>query len=714
MTQSGLTPDLLQTLQAVDSDWRMLPCDGRKRPVDPETGEVMTAWGQHTYDADGIAAFAGNRHVRSVGLALGEISGVIAVDFDGDGSKAMFVEVYGRGPSELPKTVAWTSGRPNRRQLAFRVPVDLWIHLRGRRYWSIDGRVVLEVRGTGHQSIICGEHPDTNGYEWIEGRSPEDVGVADAPEWLLAPMYKAKAEPVAAEYQPTTAADIPRALDLLAHIPPQDAYDPWLEVGMALHSVDPGLLLDWVDWSRGSANFDEEECLKKWQSFKGGGITIGKLHFFAAQAGYTYRRPVGEAPAGSPDHFPDAGNMGESQPQPATPSKDQQIQTLLDSLLNLRLEPADQWAKEQAIRSELYGFGIRGDAIDDRLLVALAARWGLPLAQGHSGQRRGRSITDPLDSPAEDLVPGFLLWRRDHLIFGAGGAGKTMAAAAMAAAVIKGLPFLDQEIPVDADKRGRVLWIGTDGGEGARAMVLEYLEDLGLDEDQEIVEGLEVWSAEANDSMPPWCCTPRGLLELRNELETGTYSLVVIDSLKAVLELAGINFGIGPVGTLMRFMQALVGRYCSLVWLHHPAGGKASGKGVQAAAGSQNINQIPSGVHQITRVSGDRGACNEWSVLKLRGSQSRDFKYRLAGDGFEVTDGEITSNARSAVLDCLEIHEAMGRPTDTRSLMDDLHKFTEATIRNNLTWLRKRFLIKKHGKAWKLTVAGRKAMKTEL
>lgn len=400
--------------------------------------------------------------------------------------------------------------------------------------------------------------------------------------------------------------------------------------------------------------------------------------------------------------------------QLATPTKDQDIQTLLVTLLDLRLEPADQWAKEQAIRSELYAFGIRGDAIDDRLLVALAARWGLPLAQGHSGQRRGRSITDPLDSPAEDLVPGFLLWRRDHVIFGAGGAGKTMAAAAIAAAVIKGRPFLDQEIPVDADKRGRVLWIGTDGGEGARAMVLEYLEDLGLDDDPEIVDGLEVWSAEANDSMPPWCCTPRGLLELRDELETGTYSLVIIDSLKAVLELAGINFGIGPVGTLMRFMQALVGRYCSLVWLHHPAGGKASGKGVQAAAGSQNINQIPSGVHQITRVSGDRGACNEWSVLKLRGSQSRDFKYRLAGDGFEMTDGEITGNARSAVLDCLELREEARLPTDSRSIIEELRTFTEATIRNNLTWLRKRTLIKKHGKTWKLTPAGRKALKTEL
>ena len=401
-----------------------------------------------------------------------------------------------------------------------------------------------------------------------------------------------------------------------------------------------------------------------------------------------------------------------TQPEPcqqAEPSKSEQIQTLLDTLLDLKLEASDEWAQEQAIRADLFAFGVRGDAIDDRLMVALAARWGLPLQQGHDGRRRGRLISDPLDSPAEDLLPGFLLWRRDHVLFGAGGAGKTMAAAAMAGAVIKGRAFLDSEIPVDPDKTGRVLWIGTDAGEGARAMVLEYLEDLALADDPEIVAGLEVWAAEAGDSMPPWCCSPRGLLELREELETGGYSLVIIDSLKAVLELAGINFGIGPVGTLMRFMQALVGRYCSLLWLHHPAGGKASGKGLQAAAGSQNINQIPSAVHQLTRVSSERGALNEWSVHKLRGSQSREFKYRLAGDGFEITDGEITGNARWALLETLEINAAMGLGTDTKTMIGALRNFNDATIRNNLTWLRKRRLVKKDGKAWRITAEGKAA-----
>ena len=695
-----LSPELLAELQAVDSDWQLIPCDDRKRPIDPATGEPMTAWASHATDADGIAELASSPYVKAVGLVLGEPSGVIAIDFDGTGSTDVFRSVYGLPWTELPRTVGWCSGLPNRRQLAFRVPMDLWPNLRNRRVWkNSEGRTALELRGNGHQSVIVGAHPDTAGYQWLPGRSPADLQVADAPDWLLAPLLKAASEPADTEHQPS-AADVPRALELLQHIKPRDDYDGWLKVGMALHSVDPGLLSDWVGWSRGCANFNEEECLAKWNSFKSSGFTIGTLHYLAELDGFRYVRP--EPEYDFPDHGDDASKPP---PRPIEVPKDQQIQALLDELLDLMLQPQESWAKQMATRAALWALGVQGGAIDERLYYALAQRWGLSLQTSHAGGSRNRKLSDPIASPAEDLLPGFLLWRRDHLLFGAGGTGKTLAAAQMAVCLIKGLPFLDQQIP--PSRTGRVLWIGTDGGEGARAMVKEYIEDLGLEHDDPDIEAnLNIWAAEGNDSLPSWACTPSGLKELRDELESGGYALVVVDSLKATLELAGVNFSIGPVGTLMRLMQALVGRYCSLLWLHHPAGGKAAGKGLQAAAGSQNINQIPSAVHQITRKVEDRGPSNLWSVHKLRGSTSREFSYRLAEAGFEITDGQITANVRTAVLDAIELLNAGGMPSGTSYIASNLSTFNDSTIRNNLTWLRKRGLIRKKGSGWSLTVQG--------
>jgi hypothetical protein len=67
-------------------------------------------------------------------------------------------------------------------------------------------------------------------------------------------------------------------------------YDRWVNVGMALHSVDAGngMLREWVDWSRRSGKFTEGECERKWQSFnarRGRRVTLGTLIHLARQAG---------------------------------------------------------------------------------------------------------------------------------------------------------------------------------------------------------------------------------------------------------------------------------------------------------------------------------------------------------------------------------------------------------------------------------------------
>ena len=58
--------------------------------------------------------------------------------------------------------------------------------------------------------------------------------MADAPDWLLEPLFKRPEEPVEADFAPRSD-DQERAIELLAHIQPREDYDGWLTVGMGLH-----------------------------------------------------------------------------------------------------------------------------------------------------------------------------------------------------------------------------------------------------------------------------------------------------------------------------------------------------------------------------------------------------------------------------------------------------------------------------------------------
>jgi hypothetical protein len=316
-----LTPEILASLEAIDLDWQLIPIDDRKRPVDPKTGKPRNAWAACATGLDGIKALLSSPFIKAVGVVLGPQSGgLLAIDFDGIHSDSCFRAIYGRSAQELPRTVGWSSGRPSRRQLAFYVPTEFWDELRGRRSWEEEGQTCLELRWIGHQSVIAGAHPDTAGYRWLEGCSPAEVRVAIAPDWLLEPLFKAPEEAPHQSYQPS-AQDADRATEILQHITPRDDYDSWLKVGMALHSVDPGLLSSWVEWSRKSANFDEQECLSKWKSFKSTGVTIGTLFFLARQDGwiapYKAQRPSPLQTAGPEDHYTSTEAPGQSGPSAA-------------------------------------------------------------------------------------------------------------------------------------------------------------------------------------------------------------------------------------------------------------------------------------------------------------------------------------------------------------------------------------------------------------
>ena len=62
-----------------------------------------------------------------------------------------------------------------------------------------------------------------------------------------------------------------------------DDYTTWLQLGMILHSVDPGdeMLQVWEKWSQQSSEYDPGACPRKRESFGAGGLEIGTLYHWA-------------------------------------------------------------------------------------------------------------------------------------------------------------------------------------------------------------------------------------------------------------------------------------------------------------------------------------------------------------------------------------------------------------------------------------------------
>lgn len=135
-----------------------------------------------------------------VGVISGpESNGLLVIDCDGIGQEAAdaFETHFKKSLSELPKTLANSSGKAGRCKLFFQVP-PTWFDQLGKRsaVWrNTEGSIVLEAiwqntTGTGRHAVIVGDHPDSTdeaplAYHWMEGCTPQETGATEAPEWLL-------------------------------------------------------------------------------------------------------------------------------------------------------------------------------------------------------------------------------------------------------------------------------------------------------------------------------------------------------------------------------------------------------------------------------------------------------------------------------------------------------------------------------------------------
>lgn len=160
-----------------------------------------------------IEAYKTNKAYAGLGVVTGEFSGgLIALDIDGPEADERYRAVAEEGyePYEAERTMAWTSGRPGRRQLLYRVPASIvpelrhvkTLILRADGAWHLGHSDVERQAATQEsqgetaeyqevvlrfnqcQSVVPGSpHPDTGRrYRWL---NYNERRVEMAPAWVL-------------------------------------------------------------------------------------------------------------------------------------------------------------------------------------------------------------------------------------------------------------------------------------------------------------------------------------------------------------------------------------------------------------------------------------------------------------------------------------------------------------------------------------------------
>ena len=146
--------------------WRVFPVvPGGKRPI-------YKGWQRDaTTDPDLIARYWRSEPGPNIGIICGE--GFVAFDIEADHLPALSTWMRGRG-YRLPETPEARTGRGG-------IHVLVASFVEGGRALRLDGVRIGELKGRGGFIVACPSR--TSGtYGWL--RSPADVGVAEAPDWL--------------------------------------------------------------------------------------------------------------------------------------------------------------------------------------------------------------------------------------------------------------------------------------------------------------------------------------------------------------------------------------------------------------------------------------------------------------------------------------------------------------------------------------------------
>lgn len=224
---------------------------------------------------------------NNIGLALGPASGLCAVDVDTDDP-----EWLGKIKKILPFSPVQKKGKKG--FTAF----YKYNGLPSKSVKSDDGDAGIDFLSMGKQTVLPPSvHPMGMNYEWLTGETLLTFPKDKLPELnettldqllaLFRPRVKKVELNIPTHYTDANVEVVRKALE---YINPDQSYDTWIQVGLALQAgLGDKVGCDlFVQWSAKGEKFDGiAECERKYYSFRDPReITIGTLFFLARQNGY--------------------------------------------------------------------------------------------------------------------------------------------------------------------------------------------------------------------------------------------------------------------------------------------------------------------------------------------------------------------------------------------------------------------------------------------
>lgn len=146
----------------------------------PGKAPVIPQWNKHTLTTnEHIYSWLRDLPSMNIGLPLGENSGIVGIDIDGEQGEIIFNSMSG---GDVPKTWEFTTGHG--RRLLYRLPDGL-----KTKKMTVAGKGKHEefsILCTGQQTVIPPSvHSSGRVYKWKFGCGPKDIEIASAPQWII-------------------------------------------------------------------------------------------------------------------------------------------------------------------------------------------------------------------------------------------------------------------------------------------------------------------------------------------------------------------------------------------------------------------------------------------------------------------------------------------------------------------------------------------------